>query len=132
MNALVQVRQMGYLMSEDLHNQIMSGIDSLRLLEGLVSTSCSAPVTPCFDLEDLAGYLQLLLVHTYKPMKSLECQRWAPGGDEHREPPEEKAAPVKGEAELLRDYRAMPDDDRKHLRRCAEALAYVAGQKVRP
>ena len=118
--------QMGYLMTEDLHSQVMLGIDSLRFLEGLASTAASAPVTPCFDLDDLAGYLQLLLEHTYKPLKSLAYERWQPAPvaqSATSAPPGE--LDLSEEEELLRNYRRLPIDDRKHMRRCAEALALM-------
>lgn len=122
--------QMGYLMTEDLHNQVMRGIDSLRLLEGLASTAAAAPIAPAFDLDDLAGYLQLLLEHTYTPLKSLAYERWQPAPRAQVAPSEPPDPPVEldiaEEEELLRYYRALPDDDRKHMRRCAEALALMA------
>lgn len=118
--------EMGYLMREELHDKVMRGIDSIRFLEGLVSDSRSSSI----DRDDLAGYLQLLLENTYKPLKSLEYQRWAPAGDDRARAEEKEASPVDDEAELLRDYRSMQEDDRKHLRRCAEALAYVAEKEA--
>ncbi|WP_313475511.1 hypothetical protein [Stutzerimonas kunmingensis] len=125
--------EIGYLMSEEQHNQVMRGIDSLRFMEGMVSTACSAKVTPCFDLEDLAGYLQLLLEHTYAPMKSLEFERWSRvvrAVDPSPLPPKaDSLAPAEEEDALLRDYRAMEPDDRKHLRRVAEALAFMAASE---
>lgn len=115
--------ELGYLMSEELHNKVMRGLDSLRFLEGLVSDSRSGSI----DQDDLGGYLQLLLENTYKPLKSLAYQRWAPVLDDHHVKDEEPpSAPVDEEVELLRHYRALPDDDRKHMRRCAQALALMA------
>lgn len=133
--------QMGYLMSEDLHNQVMRGIDSLRFLEGLASTAASAPVTPCFDLDDLAGYLQLLLEHTYKPLKSLSYERWqpAPRAQAAASAPAAQAVPPAAPVELdpaeeeellLRHYRRLPAGDRQHLRRCAEALAFLVEKET--
>lgn len=133
--------QMGYLMSEDLHNQVMRGIDSLRFLEGLASTAASAPVTACFDLDDLAGYLQLLLEHTYKPLKSLSYERWqpAPRAQAATSAPAAQAAPPAAPVELdpaeeeellLRHYRRLPAGDRQHLRRCAEALAFLVEKET--
>ena len=118
--------EMGYLMREELHDKVMCGLDSLRFLEGLVSDARSSSI----DRDDLAGYLQLLLENTYKPLKSLEYQRWAPAGDDRVRAEAKEAPTVDDEAELLRDYRAMQEDDRKHLRRCAEALAYVAEKET--
>lgn len=117
----------GYLLSEEQHCRIMRGIDSLRFLEGLVTTACSATVTPTLDLDDLAGYLQLLLEHTYEPLKGLEYQRWAPV-------PRNAAAPVAAapaeavdaEAELLSMYRAMSAADRGHFLRVGQALAVAS------
>lgn len=134
--------QMGYLMTEDLHNQVMRGIDSLRFLEGLASTAASAPVKDCLDLDDLAGYLQLLLEHTYKPLKSLAYERWqpaprtqaatsAPAAQAVQPAPPVELDPAE-EEELLRHYRCLPADDRQHLSRCAEALAYMAAQEAKP
>lgn len=120
--------QMGYLMSEEMHNQVMRGLDSLRFMEGMVSTACSAKVTPCFDLEDLAGYLQLLLEHTYIPLKSLGYESWTRDGRHETPPAQNCSAPAEEEEALLRDYRAMQAQDRQHLRRAAEALAFVAGK----
>lgn len=115
--------ELGYLMSEELHDKVMRGLDSLRFLEGLVSDSRSGSI----DQDDLGGYLQLLLENTYKPLKSLAYQRWAPVLDDHRVKAEEPpSAPADEEVELLRHYRALPDDDRKHMRRCAQALALMA------
>ncbi|TRO11771.1 hypothetical protein EQ826_23870 [Ectopseudomonas mendocina] len=132
--------QMGYLMTEDLHNQVMQGIDSLRFLEGLASTAAAAPITPCFDLDDLAGYLQLLLEHTYKPLKSLAYERWEPAPRAQKAPsaPAAQVAPPAApveldpaeEEELLRNYRRLAAGDRQHLRRCAEALAFLVEKET--
>lgn len=123
--------ELGYLMSEDLHSQIMRGIDSLRFLEGLLCTAINAPVTPCFDLDDLVGYLQLLLENTYKPMKSMEYQRWAPADNDGRVRGEENdAVPDDDETELLREYRNMSRADRLHFRRVSEALVFSARPEV--
>ena len=122
--------QLGYLMTEDLHNQVMRGLDSLRFLEGLASTAAAAPIRPAFDMDDLAGYLQLMLEHTYTPLKALAYERWEPAERAQVAPCEPPAPPVEldiaEEEELLRYYRALPDDDRKHVRRCAQALALMA------
>lgn len=132
--------QMGYPMSEDLHNQVMRGIDSLRFLEGLASTAAAAPIRPAFDMDDLAGYLQLLLEHTYAPLKSLEYDRWEPAPRAQVAPcaPSAKAVPPAApveldpaeEEELLRHYRRLPPGDRQHLRRCAEALAFLVEKEA--
>lgn len=121
--------QMGYLLPETMHDQVMRALDSLRLIEGLVCMS-RAGMPAAFDMDDLAGFLQLLLEQTHKPLKSLEYQRWASAGDDNGAQPEPKAAPVDEEAELLRNYRTLPDADRQHLRRCAEALASVASKEA--
>lgn len=125
--------QMGYLMSEDLHNQVMRGIDSLRFLEGLASTAAAAPIRPAFDMDDMAGFLQLLLEHTYTPLKSLAFERWEPAPLAQAAtcaPAVPAASPVEldpaEEEELLRHYRRLPAGDRQHMRRCAEALAFMA------
>jgi hypothetical protein len=129
--------QMGYLMSEDLHNQVMRGLDSLRFLEGLATTAAAAPINPCFDMDDLAGYLQLLLEHTYTPLKSLAYDRWEPAPRAQTSPcvpAAETVPPVEldraEEEELLRNYRRLPLGDRQHLRRCAEALAFMVEKET--
>lgn len=119
--------QLGYLMTEALHDQVMRGIDSLRLIEGLVCDSRTGSI----DANDLGGYLQLLLEQTYKPLKTLEYKRWSPADDPQPAVEEKPASTGDDEAHLLRHYRALPDDDRQHVRRCAEALAY-AQQEARP
>lgn len=131
--------QGGYLMTEETYLEIMQGIDSLRFLEGLLCTSINAPVAPCFDMDDLAGYLQLLLSHTYKPLKALEYQSWQPAPKCQSIPSAPAAQPAPPvelepaeEEELLRHFRSLPAGDRHHLRRCAEALAYVAEQEAKP
>jgi hypothetical protein len=118
--------QLGYLMSEEMHNQVMRGLDSLRFMEGMVSTACSAKVTPCLDLEDLAGFLQLLLEQTYTPLKSLDYQDWTRPVRQDLPKLQNEFAPAEEEDALLRDYRAMLPEDRQHLRRVAGALAYLA------
>lgn len=131
--------QLGYLMTEDLHNQVMRGLDSLRFLEGLASTAAAAPIRPAFDMDDLAGYLQLLLEHTYTPLKSLAYERWEPATRAQAAPSAppaqavQPAAPVEldpAEEELLRNYRRLPAGDRQHLRRCAEALAFLVEKET--
>lgn len=126
--------QGGYLMSEETYLEIMQGIESLRFLEGLACMAAGSRLnsTPQFDVDDMAGYIQLLLLHTHKPLKALEYQHWQPVPR-----PQPKAAPLAAksappveldiaeEEELLRYYRALPDDDREHVRRCAEALALM-------
>ena len=126
--------QGGYLMTEETYLEIMQGIDSLRFLEGLLC-SVVGKATPQFDLDDLAGYLQLLMGHTYKPLKALEYQHWqpVPKGQPLTPAPAAQAVPsaqpaeldpVEEEELLLRYYRRLPAGDRQHLRRCAEALAF--------
>ena len=118
---------LGYLMSEEQHGRIMRGIDSLRFLEGLLCTAVNAPVTPCFDLDDLAGYLQLLLEHTYEPLKALEFQSWAPAPRSGPKPNAAAPEPAETEEELLRLYRAMSQADRRHFLRVGQALAGAIG-----
>lgn len=127
----------GYLMTEETYLEIMQGIDSLRFLEGLLCTAINSPVGPSFDMDDLAGYLQLLLGHTHKPLKALEYQHWQPVPR-----PQPKAAPLAAkpappveldpaeEELLLRNYRRLPSGDRQHLRRCAEALAFMVEKEA--
>lgn len=115
--------QIGYLMSEDLNSQVMLGINSLRFLADLASTAAAAPIRPGFDMDDLASYLQLLLEHTYTPLKSLPYERW-----QQPEPSPVELDP--SEEELLRNYRRLPAGDRQHLRRCAEALAFLAEKET--
>jgi hypothetical protein len=129
--------QMGYLMSEDLHNQVMRGLDSLRFLEGLATTAAAAPFKPGVDMDDLAGYLQLLLEHTYMPLKSLAYDRWEParGAQTTRCAPAVQAVPPvesdQAEEEiLLRNYRRLPLSDRQYLNRCAEALAFMVEKET--
>ena len=132
--------QPGYLMTEDLHNQVMRGLDSLRFLEALASTAAAAPIRPGFDIDDLAGYLQLLLEHTYTPLKSLAYERWEPAPRAQAAPsaPPAQAVPPAApveldpaeEEELLRNYRRLPAGDRQHLRRCAEALAFLVEKET--
>lgn len=126
----------GYLMTEDTYLEIMQGVDSLRFLEGLASSAASARTTPGFDLDDLAGFLQLLLTHTYKPLKALEYQRWEPVPRPKAAPLAAKPAPpvepdsAEEEELLLRHYRGLPAGDRQHLRRCAEALAFMVEKEA--
>lgn len=126
--------QLGYLMSEDLHNQVMRGLDSLRFLEGLASTAAAAPIKPGIDMDDLAGYLQLLLEHTYTPLKSLAYERWEPAPRAQVTPSTPAPPPVEldpsEEEALLRHYRRLPSGDRQHLRRCAEALAFLVEKEA--
>lgn len=133
--------QGGYLMSEETYLEIMQGIDSLRFLEGLLCTAINSPVSPCFDMDDLAGYLQLLLGHTYKPLKALEYQHWqpVPKGQPLNPAPAAQAVPPAASVELdpaeeeellLRHYRRLPAGDRQHLRRCAEALAFLVEKET--
>ena len=123
--------QGGYLMTEETYLEIMQGIDSLRFLEGLLCSVVNNKTIPQFDLDDLAGYLQLLLGHTYKPLKALEYQHWqpVPKGQPLNPAPAAQAVPPAEldpaeEELLLRHYRPLPAADRQHLRRCAEALAF--------
>ena len=129
--------QGGYLMTEETYLEIMQGIDSLRFLEGLLCSVVNNKTIPQFDLDDLAGYLQLLLGHTYKPLKALEYQHWQPVPR-----PQPKAAPLAAksappveldpaeEEELLRNYRRLPAGDCQHLRRCAEALDFLVEKET--
>ena len=132
--------QGGYLMNEDTYQEIMQGIDSLRFLEGLACMAAGSSLshTPQFDVDDLAGYIQLLLLHTHKPLKALEYQHWQPVPR-----PQRKAAPLAAkpappveldtaeeEELLLRNYRRLPSGDRQHLRRCAEALAFMVEKEA--
>lgn len=126
---------LGYLMSEDVYSQVMQGIESMRFLEGLASTAASARIAPGFDLHDLVGYLQLLLTHTYAPLKALDYQHWelVPRQDKRNAAPPVDAGeldPVEEEEQLLRDYRRMLTSDRKHLLRCAAALAFMAEKET--
>lgn len=132
--------QGGYLMSEETYLEIMQGIDSLRFLEGLLCTAINSPVGPSFDMDDLAGYLQLLLGHTHKPLKALEYQHWKPVPKGQPLTPAlaaqavQPAPPVEldpaEEELLLRNYRRLPSGDRRHLRRCAEALAFMVEKEA--
>ena len=128
--------QGGYLMTEETYLEIMQGIDSLRFLEGLLCTAINSPVSPCFDMDDLAGYLQLLLGHTYKPLKALEYQHWKPVPKGQPLAPAAPPAlpveldPAEEEELLLRHYRRLPAGDRQHLRRCAEALAFLVEKET--
>lgn len=131
--------QGGYLMSEETYLEIMQGIESLRFLEGLACMAAGSRLnsTPQFDVDDMAGYIQLLLLHTHKPLKALEYQHWQPVPR-----PQPKAAPLAAksappveldpaeEEELLRNYRRLPAGDRQHLRRCAEALAFLVEKEA--
>lgn len=132
--------QGGYLMTEETYLEIMQGIDSLRFLEGLACMAAGSNLshTPQFDVDDLAGYIQLLLLHTHKPLKALEYQHWQPVPR-----PQQKAAPLAAkpappveldtaeeEELLLRNYRRLPSGDRQHLRRCAEALAFMVEKEA--
>lgn len=133
--------QLGYLMTEDTYIEVMQGLDSLRFLEGMLCTVLygNKPVQE-FDLNDLAGYIQLLLRHTHAPMKALEYQYWqpAPKGKQHTPapavPPAEPVEldPAEDEELLLSHYRSLTTGARQYLRRCAEALAYVAEQEAKP
>lgn len=133
--------QGGYLMSEETYLEIMQGIDSLRFLEGLLCSVVNNKTIPQFDLDDLAGYLQLLLGHTYKPLKALEYQDWqpVPKGQPLNPAPAAQAVPPAASVELdpaeeeellLRHYRRLPAGDRQHLRRCAEALAFLVEKET--
>ena len=133
--------QGGYLMSEETYLEIMQGIDSLRFLEGLLCSVVNNTTIPQFDLDDLAGYLQLLLGHTYKPLKALEYQHWqpVPKGQPLNPAPAAQAVPPAASVELdpaeeeellLRHYRRLPAGDRQHLRRCAEALAFLVEKEA--
>lgn len=135
--------QGGYLMSEEVHEEVMQGLDSLRFLEGLACMAAGTGLsgTPQFDVDDLAGYIQLLLRHTYKPLKALEYQHWqpVPKGQPLNPAPAAQAVPPAAPVELdpaeeeellLRDYRRLPASDRQHLRRCAEALAFLVEKET--
>jgi hypothetical protein len=137
------VSQGGYLMNEDTYQEIMQGIDSLRFLEGLLCSVVNNKTIPQFDMDDLAGYLQLLLGHTYKPLKALEYQHWKPvpkgqpltpalAAQTAPPAPPAELDPAEEEELLLRHYRCLPPGDRQHLSRCAEALAYMAAQEANP
>lgn len=131
----------GYLMTEETYSEVMQGLDSLRFLEGMLCTVLygNKPVQE-FDLNDLAGYIQLLLRHTHAPLKALEYQHWqpVPKGKQHTPapavPPAEPVEldPAEGEELLLRHYRSLTTGARQYLRRCVEALAYVADQEAKP
>lgn len=133
--------QLGYLMTEDTYDEVMQGLDSLRFLEGMLCTVLygNKPVQE-FDLNDLAGYIQLLLRHTHAPLKALEYQHWqpAPKGKQHTPAPAVPPAapveldPAEEEELLLSHYRRLPAGERQYLRRCAEALASVAEQEAKP
>ena len=134
--------QGGYLMSEETYLEIMQGIESLRFLEGLACMAAGSNLshTPQFDVDDLAGYIQLLLLHTHKPLKALEYQHWqpVPKGQPLNPAPAAQAVPPAAsveldpaeEEELLRNYRRLPAGDRRHLRRCAETLAFLVEKET--
>ena len=136
--------QGGYLMTEDTYREVMQGMDSLRFLEGMLCTVLwgNKPIQQ-FDLDDLAGYIQLLLGHTHAPLKALEYQHWqpAPKGQPLTPAPAAQAVPpavpveldpAEEEELLLRHYRSLPAGERQYLRRRAEALACVAEQEAKP
>lgn len=136
--------QAGYLMTEDTYREVMQGMDSLRFLEGLLCTVLygNKPIQQ-FDLDDLTGYIQLLLGHTHAPLKALEYQHWqpAPKGQPLTPAPAAQAVPPAAPVELdpaedeellLSHYRRLPAGERQYLRRCAEALASVAEQEATP
>ena len=134
--------QGGYLMTEDTYREVMQGMDSLRFLEGMLCTVLygNKPIQQ-FDLDDLTGYIQLLLGHTHAPLKALEYQNWqpvpkgqplTPAPTVQAVPPAEPVEldPAEEEELLLRHYRRLPAGDRQHLRRCAEALAFLVEKET--
>lgn len=135
--------QMGYLLSEETYQEVMQGLESLRFLEGLACMAAGSRLnsTPQFDVDDMAGYIQLLLLHTHKPLKALEYQHWqpVPKGQPLNPAPAAQAVPPAAPVELdpaeeeellLRHYRRLPAGDRQHLRRCAEALAFLVEKET--
>jgi hypothetical protein len=110
----------GYLLCEDSHNQVMRGLDTLRFLEGLATSASNSPHRAEVDMEDLAGFLQLLLSQTRDPLKRLEYSRWL----EADRPAKEHAAPLdEAERQLIEHFRKMETGDRAHLSRFAQVLA---------
>ncbi|HCF4226632.1 TPA: hypothetical protein NIE31_006270 [Pseudomonas aeruginosa] len=131
-------------MTEDTYREVMQGMDSLRFLEGMLCTVLygNKPIQQ-FDLDDLTGYIQLLLGHTHAPLKALEYQNWqpvpkgqplTPAPAAQAVPPAEPVEldPAEDEELLLSHYRRLPAGERQYLRRCAEALASVAEQEAKP
>lgn len=113
---------LGYFLSEETHNRIMMGIDSLRFLEGLAAYACNAPTaSSALDIKDLTGYLQLLLSHTYKPLKSLKFGRW---GEVEQAGKAGRPAPLSSpEQQLIQRYRDMSRSDQECLMRVAAAMS---------
>lgn len=132
----VSTSQGGYLITEETYCEVMQGIDSLRFLEGLLCSVVNNKRMPEFDLDDLTGYIQLLLGHTHGPMKALEYQHWQLAPKPRPPAPVAQAAPpaeldpAEEEELLLRNYRRLPSGDRQHLRRCAEALAFMVEKEA--
>lgn len=129
MSSQTAAPRQGYLLCEDTHSQIMRGLDSLRLLEGLACSASNSAHRSEIDMEELAGFLQLLLSQTRQPLKGLRWAQWVEikqGEDFTKD-----ARPAEEEG-LLRNYRALPSSDRRHVSRCAEALANFAAQEAKP
>jgi hypothetical protein len=119
MNAQVKTVALGYILSDAEHQRLARAVDTMRFLEGLAATACSSTVTSAIDIEDLTGYLQLLIEEMRPTLKGLQFGRW----EVSREKGEDQLMVNAEEEELLRLYRQLGGGDQKHLSRLAQALS---------
>lgn len=124
MSSQATAPRQGYLLCEDTHSQIMRGLDSLRLIEGLACSASNSAHRSEIDMEELAGFLQLLLSQTRQPLKGLQWAQWV----EIKQVAPPLTTPTTPsdltpeEQQLLLWHRQMPSSDREHLLGVVEAM----------